>query len=57
MEIDRLDRRLLRELQADGRLGNAELARRIGLDEVPTAVADLAAGADEIKVVVEHDRP
>ena len=33
MDIDRLDRRLLRELQADGRLGNAELARRIGLSE------------------------
>jgi len=32
------------------------VTRRIGLDEVPGATIDLAAGADEIKVVVEHDR-
>jgi len=31
MEIDKLDRELLRLLQADGRLTNAELAQRIGL--------------------------
>jgi threonine dehydrogenase-like Zn-dependent dehydrogenase len=32
------------------------VTRRIGLDEVPGAMTDLARGADEIKVVVEHDR-
>jgi NADPH2:quinone reductase len=32
------------------------VTRRIGLDDVPAAMIDLAAGADEIKVVVEHDR-
>jgi DNA-binding Lrp family transcriptional regulator len=31
MELDKLDRELLRLLQADGRLTNAELAQRIGL--------------------------
>jgi DNA-binding Lrp family transcriptional regulator len=31
MDIDKLDRELLRLLQADGRLTNAELAQRIGL--------------------------
>jgi L-iditol 2-dehydrogenase len=32
------------------------VTRRIGLDEVPGAMTDLEAGADEIKVVVEHER-
>jgi DNA-binding Lrp family transcriptional regulator len=31
MNLDKLDRELLRALQADGRLSNAELAQRIGL--------------------------
>jgi DNA-binding Lrp family transcriptional regulator len=31
MKLDKLDRELLRLLQADGRLTNAELAQRIGL--------------------------
>jgi DNA-binding Lrp family transcriptional regulator len=31
MELDRIDRELLRLLQSDGRLTNAELAQRIGL--------------------------
>lgn len=31
MDLDKLDRELLRLLQADGRLTNAELAQRIGL--------------------------
>jgi Lrp/AsnC family leucine-responsive transcriptional regulator len=31
MKLDKLDRELLRLLQADGRLANAELAQRIGL--------------------------
>ncbi|MBV8649916.1 MAG: Lrp/AsnC family transcriptional regulator [Alphaproteobacteria bacterium] len=33
LEIDSADRRILRALQADGRLSNAELARRVGLSE------------------------
>ncbi|MGE4526732.1 MAG: Lrp/AsnC ligand binding domain-containing protein [Rhodospirillaceae bacterium] len=36
--LDRLDRKLLRELQADGRITTSELADRIGLS--PTATAD-----------------
>jgi threonine dehydrogenase-like Zn-dependent dehydrogenase len=32
------------------------VTRRVGLDEVPGAMIDLARGADEIKVVVEYDR-
>ena len=31
--LDAADRRILRALQADGRLSNAELARRVGLSE------------------------
>lgn len=37
-ELDRLDRRILRLLQEDGRLSNAELADRIALS--PTATAE-----------------
>ena len=52
-----------RELQAAvqmidaGELDPAPLiTRRVSLAEAPEAVATLARGADEIKVVVEHDR-
>lgn len=38
MQLDRLDRRILNELQADGRITNAELAARIGL--APTSMSD-----------------
>ena len=34
--MDAIDRDILRHLQADGRLPNAELARRIGLSPTPT---------------------
>lgn len=37
-DIDQIDRRILRELQRDGRLANVELAERIGLS--PTATGD-----------------
>ena len=33
--LDPIDRRILAELQADGRLSNAELAGRVGLSESP----------------------
>jgi L-iditol 2-dehydrogenase len=33
------------------------LTRRVSLAEAPQVVASLAQGADEVKVVVEHDRP
>ena len=32
-ELDRTDRRILQELQRDGRVPNAELAQRVGLSE------------------------
>jgi DNA-binding Lrp family transcriptional regulator len=35
MELDTLDLRILRELQADGSLSNVELARRVGLSPSP----------------------
>jgi Lrp/AsnC family leucine-responsive transcriptional regulator len=35
MELDRYDRRILEELQQDGRLTNLELAERIGLSPSP----------------------
>jgi DNA-binding Lrp family transcriptional regulator len=34
-EIDRLDRQILAELQADGRMTNVELAKRVGLSAPP----------------------
>ena len=35
MELDRYDRRILDELQRDGRISNQELAERIGLSPAP----------------------
>lgn len=35
-EFDRLDRRILREVQADGRISNVELASRVGLSPSAT---------------------
>ena len=35
MPLDEIDRRILRELQEDGRLQNIELARRVGLSPSP----------------------
>lgn len=37
-QLDRVDRRILNELQADGRITNAELASRVGLP--PTSMSD-----------------
>ncbi len=36
-ELDRIDRRILAELQHDGRMTNAELAQRIGLPATSTS--------------------
>ncbi len=33
--LDRLDRRILEELQSDARLPNQELAKRVGLSPAP----------------------
>ena len=35
VELDAVDRRILRELQADGRMTNVELARRVGVSAPP----------------------
>ena len=35
MEIDEIDRRILRELRQDGRLSNTKLAEKIGLSTTP----------------------
>jgi len=35
MELDRIDRNILRELQNDGRISNVELSRRVGLSPTP----------------------
>ncbi|WP_413207099.1 Lrp/AsnC ligand binding domain-containing protein [Rhodospirillum sp. A1_3_36] len=37
MEMDRIDRRILAELQANGRLSIVELARRVNLTKTPCA--------------------
>src|SRR4030042_6356993 len=36
MSLDKTDRKILRILQADGRITNAELAERIGISPPPT---------------------
>jgi DNA-binding Lrp family transcriptional regulator len=35
IKLDRIDRRILRDLQADGRMTNVELARRAGISAPP----------------------
>lgn len=35
MQLDRTDRRILREMQRDGRISNLELAERVGLSPSP----------------------
>ncbi|ALO45863.1 Lrp/AsnC family transcriptional regulator [Pseudohongiella spirulinae] len=37
MELDKLDRRILHELQRDGAITNTELAERVGLSATPCA--------------------
>ena len=37
MEFDKLDKRILRELQTDGSITNADLAERVGLSATPCA--------------------
>lgn len=37
MQLDKLDKRILRELQRDGSITNAELAERVGLSATPCA--------------------
>ncbi len=37
-DIDKIDRRILNELQTDGRISNADLAQRVGL--APTSTSD-----------------
>ncbi|MBX2867586.1 MAG: Lrp/AsnC family transcriptional regulator [Acidiferrobacterales bacterium] len=34
-QLDRTDRKIIQELQNDGRISNAELARRVGLSQSP----------------------
>lgn len=35
MELDRIDKNILRQLQNDGRISNVELAKRVGLSPTP----------------------
>lgn len=52
---DLKDHRAALDLVTSGRVDAAALVtRRIGLEEVPGMLAELAAGADEVKVVAEH---
>jgi Lrp/AsnC family leucine-responsive transcriptional regulator len=37
VELDKLDKRILRELQTDGSITNADLAERVGLSATPCA--------------------
>jgi Lrp/AsnC family leucine-responsive transcriptional regulator len=48
MELDALDVRILRELQADGSLSNVELARRVGLSPSPCLVRVKALTANGV---------
>src|SRR5690349_14624843 len=35
VKLDRIDRRILRDLQADGRMTNVDLAKRVGISAPP----------------------
>jgi len=35
MELDRIDKKILKELQDDGRISNVELSKRVGLSPTP----------------------
>jgi Lrp/AsnC family transcriptional regulator, leucine-responsive regulatory protein len=48
-ELDRLDRRILRFLQEDGRISNVELADKVGLS--PTATAERVKRLQKDKVI------
>ena len=51
------DQRTALDLVSTGAVDPLPLVtRRIGIDDVPDAIPAIAAGADEIKVVVEHGR-
>jgi Lrp/AsnC family leucine-responsive transcriptional regulator len=52
VELDGIDRRLLDALQADARLGNAELGRRVGLSA--PAVAERARRLERRGVIVGY---
>ena len=49
VKLDRIDRRILHDLQADGRMTNVELARRAGISAPPrlriSAVTERVADA------------
>ncbi len=52
MRLDRIDRSILRELAANGRLGHAELSQRVGLS--PTACARRQKALEESGVIAGY---
>jgi DNA-binding Lrp family transcriptional regulator len=51
MTFDRIDRRILNELQRDGRIANADLAEKVGLS--PSACLRRVRALEESGVIVE----
>ena len=52
-DLDNVDRQLLTHLQEDGRMSNAELARRVGM--APSAVFERLRRLEERKVIVRYE--
>ena len=44
IRLDKIDRRILRDLQATGRMTNVELARRAGISAPPSSTQMTSAG-------------
>ncbi len=51
--VDSTDRKILKLLQEDARMSNAEIARRIGL--VPSAVLNRIRRMEEDKVILSYE--
>ncbi|WP_260293109.1 Lrp/AsnC family transcriptional regulator [Sedimenticola hydrogenitrophicus] len=52
MKLDRIDRRILTEMQHDGRISNLELAERVGLS--PTPCARRVRQLEEAGIIDKH---
>lgn len=53
LELDAVDRRIVTELQAEARISNAELGRRVGLS--PPAVSERVIRLDRAGVITGYD--
>ena len=52
MKLDRLDRRILEELQRDGRIANADLAEKVGLS--PSTCLRRVRALEEVGIIDKY---